>query len=231
MEKLVYVLWRPDGVDPDDFRAALTGPVAAALRAAGGRELVVEAADSEVAYARGSVIANLHDPVSALVSFWLDTHLDRAAAENALADLAARHAGFLVLESVPIPDRRPRPPSAERLAGTYSVGFLERPARLSHGEWLELWQGRHTRVAIETQSTFLYVQNEVVRALTPDAPPWAALVEEGFPAGAFRDPKVFYAAGDSDEVLDRNRRRMVESCARFIEFDRLESHVFSRYEP
>jgi len=43
------------------------------------------------------------------------------------------------------------------------------------------------------------------------------------------DPKVFYDAGDSAAKLAENRRRMIESCRRFIDFDRLESHVFSQY--
>ena len=38
-----------------------------------------------------------------------------------------------------------------------------------------------------------------------------------------------HAAGDSDAKLDENRGRMIESCQRFIEFDRLESHMFSQY--
>jgi hypothetical protein len=55
--------------------------------------------------------------------------------------------------------------------------------------------------AIEMQSTFGYVRNEVVRALTPDAPPWDAIVEENFPIGALHDPAVFYdAVGDPRKV-------------------------------
>ena len=41
--------------------------------------------------------------------------------------------------------------------------------------------------------------------------------------------EVFYDAGDSDQKLDENRGRMIESCQRFIDFDHLESHVFSHY--
>ena len=77
--------------------------------------------------------------------------------------------------------------------------------------------------------TFLYVQNLIVRAVTPDAPPWCAIVEEGFPAEAPTDPMVFFAAGDSREKLEENRRRLLESCGKFIEFARLESHPMSSY--
>jgi hypothetical protein len=40
---------------------------------------------------------------------------------------------------------------------------------------------------------------------------------------------VFFAAGNSREKLEDNRRRLVESCARFIDFARLESHPMSSY--
>jgi hypothetical protein len=175
------------------------------------------------------VISHLPEPISAVVCFWLDSHLDRGPLEQLLAAGVARSAGYLVLESVPIVDTTQRAAPGARTPGINTIGFLEKPDRLSHDEWLELWQGQHTRVAIETQSTFLYIQNAVVRALTPGAPLWVAIVEEGFPREALTDQKVFYAAGDSDTVLAENRGRMVESCRRFIDFERLESHVFSHY--
>jgi hypothetical protein len=100
---------------------------------------------------------------------------------------------------------------------------------MTYEAWLDQWQGHHTRIAIETQSTFLYVQNLIVRAVTPDAPPWCAIVEEGFPAEAPTDPMVFFAAGDSRDKLEENRRRLLESCGKFIDFARLESHPMSSY--
>jgi hypothetical protein len=68
-----------------------------------------------------------------------------------------------------------------------------------------------------------------VRALSEDAPPWVAIVEEGFPREALTDQMVFYDAGDSPAKLEANRGRMIESCQRFIDFDQLESHMFSQY--
>jgi hypothetical protein len=146
-----------------------------------------------------------------------------------IAGVTSRHAGYLVLESVPIVNTTQTAAVGERTPGTHTIAFLEKPDRLSYGEWLDLWQGRHTRVAIETQSTFLYIQNAVVRALSEDAPPWVAIVEEGFPREALTDQMVFYDAADSPAKLDANRGRMIESCQRFIDFDQLESHMFSQY--
>jgi hypothetical protein len=229
LEKLVYVAWKPPDVTAEEFRDDLIGSLGAQLAQAGARKLAVSVADADVEYAQGSVITHLPAPITGIVSFWLETHLDRAPAEALLARVCSRLAGYLVLESVPIVNTTHTVPLGSRTPGTNTIGFLEKPERLAYEEWLELWQGRHTRVAIETQSTFLYIQNAVVRALTPEAPPWVAIVEEGFPRDALTDQKIFYAAGDSEAVLEANRGRMIESCMRFIEIDKLESHMFSQY--
>ena len=68
-----------------------------------------------------------------------------------------------------------------------------------------------------------------MRALTEDAPPWTAIVEEAFPAEAATDPMVFYDAGGSKERLAERQQRMIESCQKFIDFLQLESHPFSAY--
>jgi len=229
MEKLIYVVWKREEATPDGLRDELIGPLAAKLRDAGARQLVVSAADGDAAYAQASVISHMPDPISAVVCFWLDSHLEREPVEQLLRSATSRIVGYLALESVPIVNTQQRGEPGLRTPGITTIGFLEKPDRLSYDAWLELWQGQHTRVGIETQSTFLYVQNAVARALTPDAPPWVAIVEEGFPREALTDQKIFYAAGHSDAVLAENRGRMIESCRRFIEFDRLESHVFSQY--
>jgi hypothetical protein len=229
MEKLVYVVWKLPDASVEELRDDLVGERGKRLIDLGAKKLAVAVADEHVQYAQGSVITSMETPIAAIVSFWLDTHLDRAPLEEVIGSVTSRYAGYLVLESVPIVDTTQKVALGERTPGTLTIAFIEQPDRLGYEEWLDLWQGRHTRVAIETQSTFLYIQNAVVRAVTEDAPPWVAIVEEGFPREALTDQKVFYDAGDSDAKLAENRGRMIESCRRFIDFDRLESHMFSRY--
>ena len=69
-------------------------------------------------------------------------------------------------------------------------------------------------MAIATQSTFGYIQNAVVRALTPDAPPIDAIVEELFPLEATRDLHAFFGAADDADLSDR-MTRMVSSTSAF----------------
>jgi hypothetical protein len=224
VEKILYAGWKPDHMAIADFRAALLGPTATALTDAGARGVTVILADDRAV--QGLRIARL-DP-SAVVSLWVDSAVGHVALESILRMLMPRLAGWLALESVPLRNTTHEVRLGERLPGLYTVAFLEKPATLDHATWLSRWQGDHTPIAIETQRTFLYVQNVLVRALTPDAPAWAAIVEEAFPAEAATDPLRFYAASTPAELAIQ-QQRMVASCERFIDFARFETIPMSTY--
>ena len=75
----------------------------------------------------------------------------------------------------------------------------------------------------------MYVRNEIVRPLTEGAPEWTAIVEEGFPAGAMTDPRVFYGYATSDEELRSRQKIMVDTVQGFLDLSRIESHPMSEY--
>jgi hypothetical protein len=229
LEKLIYVVWKRPGLAAERFKDEMLGPLAQRLLALGPRALSMNLADDRAAYAQGIRITRMRDPLAGTVSIWLDTALARAPVEEVLAGATERLAGYLVLESVPIVNTTRKAPLGERTPGITTVALLEKPEGMAYEDWIERWQGQHTQVAVETQSTFFYIQNVIVRAVSANAPAWTAIVEEGFPAEAATDPMVFYAAGGSREKLEENRRRMMESCRRFIDFERLESHPMSSY--
>ena len=128
-------------------------------------------------------------------------------------------------ESVPLPYRDV--PGA-RTPGLANVALLRRPADLDAETWRSRWHLGHTSVAIETQSTFGYTQNEVVRALTPDAPPFAAIVEELFPIEAVGDLSAFFGAADDADLADR-MSRMVASTSSFGASTNIDTVPTSRY--
>jgi len=229
MEKLLYVLWKRAEQPADDLAAALRGPVGRDLVAAGAKHVTANVADDAAAFGSHLRISQIDEPMTATLSLWLDSHLDRGPIERRLAAEVARLAGYLVVESVPIVNTAHPAAAGARLAGLCTVAFLEKPPGMEHEAWRDQWQGHHTRVAIETQSTFLYVQNLVVRALTPGAPPWTAIVEECFPEAAATDPMVFYDARGDEKRLRENQRRMMESCRKFIDFSTIESHPMSAF--
>ena len=116
-----------------------------------------------------------------------------------------------------------------RIICPYNCTCIAKRADLDRARFIDIWYSVHRQVAIETQSTFSYVRNEVVRALTPDAPAWDAIVEEGFPIEALDDPRVFYDAVDDEALFRENLQKMVESAGSFLDLERVSSHPMSHY--
>jgi len=229
MEKLAYLLWKPEAASGDALRDQLLGSTAAAVLAAGALKLQLDVADSAVAPAAPMRMMNTRPLPDALATFWLHSHLDRKPIEKALGAAAPRISGYLVAESEPIPNVKQRARDGERTPGYAQIALIQRPPRIDPEHWLQIWQGSHTAVAKETQSTFRYVQNAVVRPLTYGAPGFDAIVEECFPAAAMTSQHAFYDALGNDAKLDSNRGRMLESTARFIDFDRIDVIPMSEY--
>ena len=230
MEKLIYALWRGPGESPDAYAQRLRTDLAEALRAAGARALRVNVADGAVEPAAGLRQTHTRPPPDAFVNVWVDSANNalRKPLDEAVAAYSLRHAAYLVSESQPLRNRRPQR-AGERTEGFAQIALLQRPQRLSYEEWLGIWHDLHTPVAIETQSNFEYIQNQVIRRLTPGAPAWDAIVEECFPAGAMNDPYVFFDAPGDEARFQRNLQRMMESVHRFIDMDRLDVVPTSQY--
>lgn len=229
MEKLVYVLWRRPDLGPEAFGETLRGEVAERLLALGAPRVTLHLVDEAASAVAKTRLSRLDPPIDGAASFWLDTADDRPPFEEALARVAGSAAGYLVAESVPLRNTTHRASPGERTPGITMLALLERPARLDAEAWLSRWLDAHRTVALETQCTYLYVRNVVVRRLTDGAPAWSGIVEEGFPADAVTDPMRWYRAEGSPERLRANLGRMIESCKAFLDLDRVESHPTSEY--
>ena len=219
MEKVIYTLWCPENESSAVFRGRLLGEVADRLLQLGARGLQINVADDDVAAAEGLRQVNTRPQMNGLLSLWVDTAIEkfRRPFDLAIAAAVGRTESYLVTESQPIRNTRHPARPGQRTWGFSQLAFLRRPPRLSHEAWLDVWHNSHTQVAIDTQSTFQYVQNVVVRPLSYAAPRIDALVEECFPPEAMTDPQVFFdAAGDPDK-LKRNVQAMMDSCSRFID--------------
>lgn len=225
MEKVIAVLMRAD--PDDDWCARQRGPVADALLELGLPGLSVNVRDAAVRHSL-MTLTTLDPPVGAVVSMWTQQCYgpQLRAALGLLAEECERLAGYLVTESVPLDAPAVEPGTAT--PGLANIALLRRPADLDQATWLTRWQGDHTPVALETQSTFGYTQNWVVRALTPDAPGIAGIVEELFPAEAVTDLKAFFGAADDADLQDR-LGRMVASTTAFGANENIDTVPTSRY--
>jgi hypothetical protein len=164
-----------------------------------------------------------------VVSFWLDSALERGALERTLRSAAPQIAGYSVLESVALANTTRRAAPGERTPGVNMVALIAAAPGTSREAFLAHWLERHRTVALETQATYAYVRNIVVRALTAGAPAWDGIVEEGFPAEAVGNPMLWYGAGGSPELLKQRLERMVASCREFLDLARVEQHPLSEY--
>jgi hypothetical protein len=225
MEKVIVIL---RGADSDDeWCRRLRGPIADKILALGIPGLAINVRDGDV---RESLmtLTTLDPPAIAAVSLWTQqSYGETLKAAVALLGQECEHvAAYLVTESVPL-----APPGTEpgqRTRGLANLALLRRPDHLDQETWLQRWQVDHTPVAIETQSTFGYVQNAVVRALTPDAPVIAAIVEELFPAEAITDLQAFFGAADESDLRGRVSR-MISSTSAFGANENVDTVPTSRY--
>jgi hypothetical protein len=211
VEKVIIALRGP--VPDEAWCERLRGLIASGLLELGLPGLVINVRDDEV---RDSLmtLTTLDPPVVALATLWVQQSYGEQF-RSAMALLARECdsvAAYLVTESVPLPP--PETVAGARTEGFANVALLRRPDHLDVETWFTRWHVDHTPVAIETQSTFGYTQNAVVRALTPDAPALAAIVEELFPIEATSDLHAFFGAADDADLSDR-MNRMVASTAAF----------------
>lgn len=229
MEKLVYVLWEGGGDADRDIARTLTDDAAAELVELGVIGLHVNVADESVAAVPGRRPPAFDRFPAAMVSFWIDDADLRQPLEAAMRRTGRDLSGFVVSESVPIRNVTQTAAPGERTPGVNMIAFLERPGWIDHPEWIRRWRVNHRVVAMETQVSHAYVRNTVVHALTPDAPPWAAIVEEGFTAEAAVDKMVWYGADGDPEVLRQRFDRMIASCETFLDVERGIQLPFAEY--
>ena len=228
----MYILWS-GGIDL--LESAARSEISDRLADHGAHHIQINVTDAAVADAAPLRIASSDRTPTGLVSMWLDSALEvrRADVDAVLTNDVSSPAGYLVTESVPLLNTAHPPTPGERTFGFAQIACLPRPPRLEHETWRAIWQDDHTQLAIDTQSTFGYVQNLVVRPLTADAPPYAAIVEELFPPAAMTSPHAFFDAldgdGANDDRLQRNVAAMIESTVRFLDVDQIDVFPTSQY--
>ncbi len=199
--KIVAVPW---DTDPD----ALLEAAAAGDLAVGATAVQLNLDDADIG-GRGLRLQHFAAPVRAVVSMWVDSLGVAAQALTSLERYAGRVAAWEVEERRPL--EPPRTPSGARADALAQVAFLRRPTEMGEEAWRSHWLGPHTHVAIETQATFGYVQNLVLRPLTDQPPRVDAVVEELFPSAALEDMHAFYGSGGDQAELERRMSRLMES--------------------
>ncbi|MFK8018291.1 MAG: EthD domain-containing protein [Pseudomonadales bacterium] len=229
MEKIVTLLWRPEGVTAQAFANTLLNEVKPALLAESIRGLKICVHDDDTAVGEKLQMLATDQPKAAMVSYWIDMAQARDPIENVLQQHASKLLSFLVIESTPIVNTSQAAAPGERTPGFSQVTCVRAREDLSKEEFLNIWHNEHMACAIETQSTFQYIRNEIVRPLTGEGPEWTAIVEEGFPAAAMENPEVFYDALGDQPKFKANLDRMITTVSKFLAMEGMDVTAMSEY--
>jgi len=178
--------------------------------------------DEEVTPAHLLKMEYTEHPKDAVVSVWSDNAYSFDNFFQAISKIAEYQA-YGVMESAALV----REAKVGRTEGMCQIAFIKRPTALEVGDWLHLWLGKHTKVAIETQSTFGYRQNVVAAPLPLNSnsdkenkwPLMDAIVEENFPAIAMTSREAFFDSEGNKEQFEERQQIMMQSCFKFIDFE------------
>lgn len=232
MEKIIFIAWKTDESEARaSFCKRLVEDLPAKLLANKAvRHLQINVADNAIEKGEAMVQANTLPRPWGLVSVWMDSAATQLSEiQKTVSDIGTRTSSYLVTESMPIINTTQLVDLGKRTPGFSQIAILRRPPRLSVEDWLSIWQGSHTQIAIETQATFAYVQNVVARPMSYGAPIYDAIVEECFPEAALTNPEAFYDAVGDKQKFEKNLKIMIDSCTRFIDFDKIDVFLSSQY--
>ena len=227
MEKIVIQIWKNHEIDDNDFKNFLVNEIPSNLRS----DLIsyqVNLPDKDVSKAAG-LVQSSYPPSPNAIIFLKVKSLFHVEQKLKVFELHAEKLfSFIVSESKIIEVDESKNLN-KRTEGFSQIVFLEKPDNVDRFDWFDHWTHHHTKIAIETQSNFIYVQNSVVRKLQKQAPNFIAIVEECFPSQAMSDQEEFYAARGDATLMKKNLEIMMDSCNAFIDFSKIEVIPTSRY--
>ena len=235
MEKLVYLVWERPSIDPVALRIRFLDDVAPRLLALHPLALQVDLDDEHAQMPSMVPVPGDELPVRACVSIWLDAHDGRAPYEALLREAGVRCAGYLVTESLfreyggnehaPARDW----PDGTRSPGIITLTIFDKPAGVDDETFYGHWYGHQSPMSENMQPRARYVRNAVVRALTPGAPRYRAIVEEAWPSiEHVTNLQTFFGASSSEE-LGENIRVMLDSTKLLYDPATMRNYPLSEY--
>jgi hypothetical protein len=235
MEKLIYLVWDRPSRPAADVRAQLLDDLAPQLLACSPRGLQIDVDDEDAQVPSMVAVPDDELPVRALVSIWVDMHDTRADYEAILAAAGVRRAGYLVTESLyreygGNAHGGPRDwPDGQRSPGIVAVSVFDKRADMSDDTFYGHWYGHQSPMSEWMQPRTRYVRNAVVRALTPGAPRYRAIVEESWPSSeTLTDLYQFFGAADPADLSERIRI-MLDSTKLLFDPATMRNFTFSEY--
>ena len=235
MEKLIYLVWDRPSRSGAEVRAQFIDDLAPKILACSPHGLQMDLDDDDAQVPSMVAIPGDELPVRALVSIWVDAHDTRGEYEAILAAAGVRRAGYLVTESLyreygGNEHAAARDwPDGTRSPGIVTLTVFDKPAGVSDEAFYGHWYGHQSPMSEAMQPRTRYVRNAVVRALTPGAPRYRAIVEEAWPGTEYlTDMNKFFGATDPSDLGERIRI-MLDSTKLLFDPATMRNYTLSEY--
>ena len=236
MEKLVYLVWDVPSRTGAQIRLNFLEEIAPRLLALGPHALQIDLDDDEAQVASMVPVPDDELPVRACVSLWLDALDHRGAYEDILRNTGVRRAGYLVTESLwrEYGDNEHAAardwPDGHRSPGITTLTVFDKPAGTDDETFYGHWYGHQSPMSEWMQPRARYVRNAVVRAITPGAPRYRAIVEESWPSVEhLTNLATFFGAADAPDELGERIRIMLDSTKLLYDPATMRNYTMSEY--
>jgi hypothetical protein len=230
MEKLVYLIW-----DAPTRPAVSVDAVGGRLLALEPRALQIDVDDGDADVASMVPVPDDELPVRACISLWLDALDQRGPYEAIVRELGVRQAGYLVTESLYCDyggnahASARNWPDGTRSPGIITLTVFDAPAGISDEDFYGHWYGHQSPMSEAMQPRSRYVRNAVVRAVTPGAPRYRAIVEEAWPSVEHLTNLHTFFGAASNEELGENVRIMLDSTKLLYNPATMRNYTMSEY--
>jgi hypothetical protein len=235
MEKLVYLFWDRPSRDPDDVRRQFLDDLAPRLLALGARGLEMDLDDADAQVPTMVKVPDDELPVRAVVSLWLDAHDAREPYEAVLREAGVRRAGYLVTESMyrDYGDNEHAPardwPDGQRSPGIVTLTVFDKPVGVDDETFYGHWYGHQSPMSEWMQPRARYVRNAVVRALTPGAPRYRAIVAEAWATVEHLTNLQTFFGSETGDGLGERIRIMLDSTKLLYDPTTMRNYTMSEF--
>ncbi len=120
-------------------------------------------------------------------------------------------------------------PDGTRSPGIVTLTVFDKPAGVDDDTFYGHWYGHQSPMSEAMQPRARYVRNAVVRAVTPGAAPYRAIVEEAWPSVAHLTNLHTFFGAASNEELTENVRVMLDSTKLLYDAATMRNYTLSEY--
>lgn len=214
MEKIFYLLGRPDPEHISGFHRVLLNQSIDDIRSIGGQRITIHLADQDdqIQARAPKRLLGPWENFGAAVSFWVSSEHARTALEEKLQLLTNTVHGYLVTEAV-WQESEWRGEDGERRPGVCLLGGIGKKPSLTDNEFFKIWeQHSHNSFRLHPYRQS-YSRHTVARCLTDDAPNYRGIILEHFPdMEVFVDDHKFFNVSEAMQINKFALSMIDETC-------------------